>query len=38
MYCERYVQARKDAGLDVKGKDLKDSFLRYMVEDVDLGF
>jgi hypothetical protein len=37
-YFDRYVQARKDAGLDEKGKDLNDNFMKYMAEDVDLGF
>lgn len=38
MYFERYMDARKASGLDDKEKSLKDSFLRYMVEEVDLGF
>lgn len=37
-YYQRYLDARKAAGLKTNEKDLKDSFLRYMVEDVDLGF
>ena len=37
-YYDRYVQARKDAGLDVNGQTLNDNFMRYMAEDVDLGF
>lgn len=33
-YYEKYLQARKDAGIP----DEDDSFIKYMVEDVDLGF
>lgn len=36
-YFERYMQARRDAGLkDEKGS--ADNFIRYMVEDIDIGF
>ena len=37
-YFNRYKQARKDSGLDESKEDLEGSFMKYMVEDVDLGF
>ena len=35
-YFEKYREARKSSGLD--NSNIKDSFMRYMVEDVDIGF
>ena len=35
-YFDKYCEARKSSGLD--NSNIKDSFMKYMVEDVDLGF
>ena len=37
-YYSKYMDARKAAGLKVGEKDLQDSFLKYIVEDANLGF
>lgn len=42
VYMEKYLKARESAGLDLKDPNRKeqseDSFIKYLVEDVDLGF
>jgi 16S rRNA G966 N2-methylase RsmD len=35
-YFEKYMEARKQAGLDENIRDVQDNFMRYMVEDVDI--
>ena len=35
-YFQKYCEARKSSGLD--NSNIKDSFMKFMVEDVDLGF
>ena len=35
-YFNKYCEARKESGLD--NSNLQDSFVKYMVEDTDLGF
>jgi hypothetical protein len=37
-YYEKYVQARKDAGLKESQEQLQTNFMKYLVEDADLGF
>ncbi len=37
-YYEKYMKARDDAGLNTTNKDLKESFLQFLVEDAELGF
>jgi hypothetical protein len=37
-YYEKYVQARKDAGLKESEEQLQTNFMKYLVEDADLGF
>lgn len=37
-YYEKYVQARKDAGLKESEDQLQSNFMKYLVEDADLGF
>lgn len=37
-YFEKYKQARVDAGLKADSDQLQNSFMKYLVEDVDLGF
>ena len=32
-YFEKYMEARKTAGLDEKGEDIQDNFMKYMIED-----
>ena len=37
-YYEKYMQARKDAGIKEDIKEAQDNFIKFLVEDVDLGF
>ncbi len=37
-YYEKYMKAREDAGLNTTNKDMKESFLQFLVEDAELGF
>jgi len=37
-YYEKYMQARKDAGITEDIKEAQDNFIKFLVEDVDLGF
>ena len=37
-YYEKYMQARRDAGITEEMKDTQDNFIKFLVEDVDLGF
>lgn len=37
-YFEKYMQARREAGLTESSDELHSNFIKYMVEDVDLGF
>lgn len=37
QHLERYLKARKDAGIP-EGHTTEDNFVKYMVEDIDLGF
>lgn len=37
-YYEKYVQARKEAGLKESQEQLQTNFMKYLVEDADLGF
>ena len=37
-YYEKYMQARKDAGITEDIKESQDNFIKFLVEDVDLGF
>ena len=37
-YMEKYMQARKDSGFPDVDPKSQDNFIRYMVEDIDLGF
>ena len=37
-YFEKYMQARKDAGITEDIKEAQDNFIKFLVEDVDLGF
>ena len=35
-YLERYMKARRDAGIKETGEELENSFMKYMVEDIEL--
>jgi hypothetical protein len=37
-YYEKYMQARKDAGIKEDEKESQDNFIKFLVEDADLGF
>ena len=37
-YYEKYMQARKDAGIKEDEKESQENFIRFLVEDADLGF
>jgi hypothetical protein len=37
-YYEKYMQARKDAGIKEDEKDTQANFIKFLVEDADLGF
>ena len=37
-YYEKYMQARKDAGIKEDEKETQDNFIKFLVEDADLGF
>lgn len=37
-YYEKYMQARKDAGIKENSDDLNANFLKFLVQDADLGF
>ena len=37
-YYEKYMQARKDAGIKEDEKDTQSNFIKFLVEDADLGF
>lgn len=37
-YYEKYMKARQDAGLTEEPQESQDNFIKYMVEDADLGF
>ena len=37
-YYQKYMDARKTAGIKEDEKDTQTNFIKYMVEDVDLGF
>ena len=37
-YYEKYMKARRDAGFKDFEKTSEDNFIKFMVEDVDLGF
>ncbi len=37
-YYEKYMQARRDAGLKDSKEDADSNFIKFLVEDADLGF
>jgi hypothetical protein len=37
-YFEKYMKARKEAGLDESKQDVEQNFVKYMVEDAPLDF
>ena len=37
-YYEKYMQARKDAGIKEDEKESQENFIRFLVQDADLGF
>jgi len=37
-YFEKYMEARRESGLDESREESHNNFIKYMVEDVDLGF
>ena len=37
-YYDKYMEAREKAGIKESKMDAEDNFIKYMVEDVDLGF
>lgn len=37
-YFEKYQKARESSGLSSSAVDMKDTFMKYLVEDIDLGF
>lgn len=37
-YYEKYMQARRDAGIKEDEKDSQENFIKFLVEDADLGF
>jgi len=38
LYFEKYMKARKEAGIVEDNKNIEENFIKYMVEDVDLPF
>ena len=37
-YFDKYMKAREDAGIKEDSEKANENFIKYMVEDVDLGF
>jgi len=37
-YFEKYKKAREEAGIKEDAKETENNFIKYMIEDVDLGF
>ena len=37
-YFEKYMKAREDAGIKEDSEKANENFIKYLVEDVDLGF